>query len=242
MKAINCTVIVLAVSAMLTAGTAEASVAALQGRDIHGNPVAANDPSAVFEYDPNLNITWLRDWSYRATQAQGSTHMTWSEAQTWVTSLTVGSFSGWTLPTTAIGDASCSQFSYSGLSFGGNCVGSQMGYLYYTVLGNAWTPYTEYEPDGSNAPTFGPFQNVQNGYYLSATRHGAGTYAFDPGQGFQSLLPDPDPSLPFWAITSGMVVAVRAGDVATAVPEPSRWLLSLLGLGAVIAIRRRHRG
>lgn len=64
----------------------------LLGRDETGNPVAANDPAAVFEYDTVLNITWLRNWDASGT-------MTWSAAQAWALSLKVGAFGGWKLPT-----------------------------------------------------------------------------------------------------------------------------------------------
>jgi hypothetical protein len=38
---------------------------ALLGRDINGNPTATNtDPAAVFEYDTDLDLTWLREWNY----------------------------------------------------------------------------------------------------------------------------------------------------------------------------------
>ena len=80
---------------------AQASPLALEGRDINGNPVAASNASAVFEYDPNLNITWLRDWNVNGLQD-------WGTQGAWAAGLTVGTFSGWRLPTTTQPDATCS--------------------------------------------------------------------------------------------------------------------------------------
>ena len=79
--------------------------AALVGRDINGVAVAGSSASAVFLYDTDLNITWLRN----ANAAAGSSfdngydatdgYMTWANANNWANTLTVGSFSGWRLPT-----------------------------------------------------------------------------------------------------------------------------------------------
>jgi len=105
---------VVAISVMafgLTAG-AMANPLPLQGRDINGNAVGATDAAAVFEYDPNLNMTWLRDWNYAKTSGYATTNaggtgenaiyssgrMGWNAAKTWVNNLTVGGFSGWRLP------------------------------------------------------------------------------------------------------------------------------------------------
>lgn len=69
-----------------------AAVQPLQGRTIIGTAVASTDPTAVMAYDPNLNITWLRDWNKHGP------FLFWNDAQSWASTLKVGSFGGWSLP------------------------------------------------------------------------------------------------------------------------------------------------
>jgi hypothetical protein len=105
----------------LIAGGAQAvTVSMLEGRDINGAPTATfNDPQAVFLYDRNQNITWLRDWNYAVTSGYASVNantvftplavrsdgrMGWTAAGNWAEQLTVGTFSDWRLPTGAIND------------------------------------------------------------------------------------------------------------------------------------------
>ncbi|MGA8032699.1 MAG: hypothetical protein WCB48_09915 [Casimicrobiaceae bacterium] len=115
---------------------AQATPLALQGRDINGNPVAATDASAVFEYDPNLDLTWLRNWDVNGLQD-------WSTQVAWAAGLTVGTFTGWTLPSiTDTGTSGCN-FSYNGTDCGfnvqtasGSTVYSAMAYMWYVELGN----------------------------------------------------------------------------------------------------------
>lgn len=206
-----------------TAFAVQASVLPLEGRDINGNPTATpGDPSAVFEYDPNLNITWLRDWNASPPGAPGAE--TWDNKNDWANTLTVGSFSGWMLPMIDTSDTNCSlNFDPGGgfpqQYFGFNCTGTgnPMAYLWYLELGN--TP-------AGGLTNKGPFQNMQSNYYWSGTEYVASTdaawwfnvgYPVDPGiQGLDLK------SLTHFA------AAVRPGDVL-AVPEPAT--LALLGLG-----------
>src|SRR5262245_45564363 len=110
-----CLALVLAVTSL----TAYAALP-LQGRDINGNPIAANDPSAVFEYDPNLNLTWLRDWNANGAHPLG-------DQLAWAASLTYFG-GGWRLPSQAglDGTGLCTT----------PCVGGEMGYMWYVELGN----------------------------------------------------------------------------------------------------------
>ena len=51
-------------------------------------------------YDDVLNITWLRDFNYAKTTGYDADGlMTWSAANTWAASLSVGGFNDWRLPT-----------------------------------------------------------------------------------------------------------------------------------------------
>ncbi len=193
--------------------------AQLAGRDINGNPVAANDVSAVMEYDPNLNITWLRDWNQNGA-------MFWATAQNWASTLTVGNFGGWSLPTINAFDTTCSNSFNPGGGFateynGTNCTGSPMGYLYYK--------------EGITAAVPGPFLNIQASDYWSGTEYAPNPtkYAwlkrFDAGdQGLGDKM------------GAVYAVAIRQGDVAAAVPEPETYALMLAGVWVIGAVVRRR--
>ncbi len=208
---VRCSALVFSLAAV---GAAHA-VQLLQGRDINGTPVAPDAATAVMEYDPNLNITWLRDWN-----AKGA--MNWNAAKTWASGLTVGTFGGWSLPSALNQDGSgpCGPAS--------NCTGSQMGYMYYTELGNVAFPEAGYGMSNK-----GPFQNVQSNFYWSGTGSASApgsAWFFRTDFGFQGSF---GTNFEFYA------VAVRPGDVA-GVPEAQTWALMLAGLGAVaVALRRR---
>lgn len=224
----------LAIGAWLLAGSVHAaSPLPLQGRDIHGAPVAADDPSAVFEYDPNLNLTWLRNWNYAAgsNTAWDAGMMTWTEAKSWASNLTVGGFGGWSLPTTLVPDATCSQNSWNpGVGYG--CTGSPMGYLWHAELGNHYDP-----SDPTHPVSAGLFQNMQMSWYWSATEFralGEG-WAFSTVIGFQNI----GATAPGGG-TRQFAVAVRAGDVLTPVPEPMTWAMLLTGLGVLTLGRTRR--
>ena len=147
---------------------AHATPVALEGRDINGNPVAADASDAVFEYDPNLNLTWLRDWNFNANNGDSGL-MTWDVAMSWAAHLTVGSFSGWRLPTANPGPSShCERHFDPGHGYpiqyhGYNCTGSEIGYLYYLELGNT----------NIGLVHTGPFEDIQVGHYVTST-------AYDP--------------------------------------------------------------
>lgn len=242
----------LAATTLLLANPAQAT---LLGRDINGHAVDGSHVSAVFLYDTDLNITWLRDAN--ASETAGNTddpagsgfggHMSWYAAINWANTLSVGGFSGWRLPTAPQSDPTCSSryngpFSPLGtLYFGLNCTASEMGHLWYQELGNI---------GGRKMLNVGAFLNFQLTWYWSGST--------SP----QTLSPlFPDDCLPFaWGLEAyhgsqhsytkddtgfhgGLAMAVRPGDVLiSAVPEPGTLVLvmaALLGLGAV---RRRAIG
>ena len=199
--------------------------ASLVGRTLSGAAVAANDGYAVFVYDTDLNITWLRNANVNGPQ-------TWNQANAWATALTVGAISGWRLPSTLQPDASCS---FSGpleptgtASHGNGCSGSEMGHLWYTELGNIagvlW--FT------------GPFMGLQTNYW-SSTKYAHQTdfsWYFSANWGFQTIAPQ--------GIYMG-AMAVRDGDVlndggGNNVPEPSSLGLAMLGL-LLVGRTLRHR-
>jgi hypothetical protein len=186
------------------------AVATLEGRTITGDRVDAYDANAVMIYDPNADLTWLRDWNVNDDQA-------WVDQLIWVSNLQVGNFANWSLPTSRNQDG-------SGPCDGFNCIGSQMGYLWYEVLGNTANSFT-------NA---GPFQNVQSRGYWSGTEFALNpnvAWTFGTGTGNQRAAGKGSALYP---------VAVRPGDVAAPIPEPQTWAMLLMGLGVVtVALRRR---
>ena len=193
--------VVVMVAGLAPAGSA---LAALELRDINGSPTAVT-ADAEFAYDTVLKATWYLTGN--------SSELIWDDAKAWASGLTVGTFSGWSLPST---DPAC------GVAF--NCTNSQMGELYYTALGNV--------AFGSLSNT-GPFKNLQSYVYWSGTEYAPNSnvawdfYTYNGGQSAHSEF-------------NGLyALAVRPGDV---VPEPGVVALLLSGLAGVMVMRRRAVG
>lgn len=193
----------------------------LQGRDLDGN-------LETFEayYDTAHDITWLADASYAMTSGYDTDGlMTWGQAMTWAASLDldgVAGADGWRLPDTLQPDASCSS-QVGGVSYGYNCTGSEMGILFYNVLGNT---------AGSLTNT-GPFSNVQSSNYWSATEYASDTFdawVFYTNIGSQEY---------YVKTNSHYAWAVYSGDV-NAVPVPAAAWLFGSGLFGVFGSARRR--
>ncbi|MEJ6000422.1 Lcl domain-containing protein [Paucibacter soli] len=224
--------------------------ASLQGRDL--------DPSqAGFEayYDTELKITWLADLGFithSGFDADGK--VSWARAQSWIAGLNASKLYGydnWRLP--KVTPVNGSFFQYGQTNNGSTDVGvaatgrgwgkaSEMGHLYYVTLGNKGScEPTALGNDVCIAPpdwqqkNTGPFTGQQTFVYWS----GSGV----PGAANQDL------AWYFYAYNGNQAVwnksaeysalAVRDGDVLSAVPESSSLVLMLAGL-SLLALRRRR--
>ena len=192
---------------------------ALEGRTLTGDRVDAYDASAVMIYDPNADLTWLRDWSVNGAKP-------WVDQLVWASNLQMGNFANWSLPTSRNQDG-------SGPCSGLHCTGSQMGYMWYEVLGN-----TVGSTNAGPFQTPPEFQNVLQSYY-----YWSGTEYVSPGSGyawtFQTYY---NGQYRYPTRNGAYAVAVRPGDVAAPIPEPQTWAMLMMGLGVVtVALRRRPR-
>jgi len=197
--------------------------AALVGR------LAATDGGTDYQayYDTEADLTWLAD-----ANAAG-TSMNWADANAWAAGLDVAGVTGWRLADTLQPDASCSyQFD---VSYGYNCTGSEMGNLFYNVLGGI---------AGSSITTthnmnYDLFSNVQSGDYWSATEYSTNTdFAWNftmgiEGQGgAQGSGAKPYEGDYAWA--------VHDGDIgASVVPVPAAVWLFGSGLIGLIGLAKR---
>jgi len=175
-------------------------------------------------YDTEADLTWLANAS---PSHPGSTDLiTWSEANNWATNLVVDGISGWRLPTTLQPDSSCSIQSTDGTeSLGYNCTGSELGNMFYNVLGS--TAYNG--PMFSHNANFDLFTGIGHGwFYWTSSEFASHTesprvlaFYFDDGFQFHENKDD-----------VGYTWAVYDGDVS-AVPIPAAiWLFGagLIGL------------
>jgi hypothetical protein len=175
-------------------------------------------------YDTLLDVTWLQDANYAATQysatggAQGDADglMNWNDATTWAASLTVGGVTGWRLPTmSAVGSPRPNETGESPNS------GNEIGWLWYQLGGGSdiWastdiSPFTNlpYQSDGSEW-----YWTAMEYDATSAGRISMNCACWDHN----------------WSKSNELYAwAVHSGDVA-GVPEPSALLLMLSGFAGL---------
>ena len=200
--------------------------ASLVGRDLDGNLATAEA-----YYDDVADLTWLADANVAGTA------MNWVDANNWAANLNVAGVTGWRLADTSVIDAGCVSQS-STQSWGTGCSGSEMGNLFYNVLGNS---------AGSFSNT-GPFSNVQIGWYWSATEYydpnspwmeRAWNFSFDMtdvNQGFEGYQSyNYQYELKYaWGLQSGDI-----GTAVSAVPVPAAVWLFGSGLIGLVGFARR---
>lgn len=193
-------------------------------------------------YDTVLNVTWLSDANYALTSgfAPGifpvsqPGQMSWAQANSWIASLNAENggkghlgYNDWRLPSTRQPDASCSIQDSTG-SYGNNCTGSEMGYLFYELGGIAGSSITTTHNSNYNL-----FSNFQSSVYWSGTpspvlRNTAYAWQFDFANGSQGYSPQ---------FSSFYAMAV-AGPV---VPVPTAALLFGSGLLALVGTARKRK-
>jgi len=165
-------------------------------------------------YDNVANLTWLAN-------ANGNGAMTWANATAWVASLDIDGVTGWRLPEIVQPDASCSIQDTNDSGF--NCTGSEMGNLFYNVLGGSAGSSITTSHNGE----YDKFSNVQNYYYWSSTVFdGTSSWSFDLRDGYQDWNGTQN-AMYAWAVQTGNVAPV---PVPAAIWQFGGGLLGLIGV------------
>ena len=202
----------------------------LLGRDANLQPVAATSVQAVYLYDTVLDVTWLRT-------VPAAPFVGWTEAFDWADSLVTGvgtaAVSDWRLPGMLVANpASIATLAYDGSSpqgYNAALASSEMASLFYGTLGNV----AKYGVDGSlRASGYGL---ANTGSFLGMASY---PYWMDTSRGFilagrdVKWTFDTRDGLQWYSVEEATInaMAVRAGDVMAAVPEPRSALMLALGL------------
>ncbi len=134
-------------------------------------------------YDDEADLSWTANANINGL-------MNWDAANTWAAALDIDGVTGWRLPTTTQPDPSCSSQGGAGpfSSAAFNCTGSEMGNLWYNVLGLNGDSGVVSDLD------FSPFTNMTyyNGHWSStelAWNPTQGAWSFLFGSGYQQSAP-----------------------------------------------------
>jgi hypothetical protein len=201
-------------------------------------------------YDTDLNITWLADANYAATEPFGPFGgcyyqglMCWTDAvgyygtqpvTSWIGQLNATGYLGindWRLPRTNQPDPTCSRTQSEG-SVGYYCTGSELGHLFYEELGGVAGQVLSQTHNAN----YLLLPNIQPHYYWTGcpvtgicgvSRAGENVWAYNLSTGSQEV----------WCVGCGAYVwPVADGDPLAPVPVPPAVLLfgSALGLMGVM--------
>jgi len=180
-------------------------------------------------YDTEADLTWLADANYAQTSGYDADgRMNWTGANAWAAGLDINGITGWRLADTPQVDTSCT-YQQSGRSFGDNCSGSEMGNMFYDVLGGI----DSHNITVTHNSNYDLFSNIQAFRYWSSTEYGTGinsmAWGFEFGDGSQDV---------FSKTNSLFAWAVHDGDVS-AVPIPASVFLFSSGLIGLIGFAKR---
>lgn len=170
-------------------------------------------------YDTEADLTWLAD-----ANAFGDS-MNWTDANAWAAQLSVGGNDTWRLASSLNSDDT------GPCGIGYNCTDSEMGNLFYNVLGG--TASTSIVTTHNS--NYDLFSNVQFGYYWSATEDTQ--YTTDNSEAWEFGMHYGDHATTSKA-SNGYAWAVQSGDVS-AVPVPAAVWLFGSGLIGLIGLARR---
>ena len=204
MKAVAATALTV-VGLMVTSGAEAALVTRLGGKAI---------------YDDVANLTWLQDANYAKTSGYDADgYMNWDQANAWAGSLNIDGVTGWRLPGGT-------------MAYGYNQTASEMGNLFYNVLGGTGITDIFYTHNAN----YDLFKNVQYGsYWFGVEDYYPYAWSLNlSASSFQTFYRK-DYDLFGWA--------VRSGDVGAS-PVPVPGALALMGpalLGLLGAKRSRRR-
>ena len=174
-------------------------------------------------FDTGTNLLWLTDANYAKTSGYDADGlMNWADANAWAAGLDIDGVAGadgWRLPN-------------SDTCIGNNCSSSEMGNLFYNVLGGS---------AGSSISTthnanYGLFSGLPTYFcHRSATEIGANAYDFFFEDGTQNNGAVKTVELYAWAVHSGDV------DTLSSVPVPAAVWLFGSGLLGLIGVARRKK-
>ena len=206
-------------------------------------------------YDDTLDITWLQDANYAATQyvATGGLEgdadglMTWAAANTWAAGLSYEGYDDWRLASANLMNAASPCYAADGsCDRGYNNTTGELGHMFYNNLGNLGS----YDASGSAQSGYGvtnssftdgdsgdsvSILNLQNSAYWLGEEYAPDTnyaWAFYANNGVQGRYYEDGSSLYSWA--------VRAGDVSSVPVPAAAWLFGTALLG-LVGVKRRHR-
>lgn len=179
-------------------------------------------------YDSGFQIYWMQDGN------KAGNPMNWTAANTWAENLVYDGYDDWHLPTTPDGTWGYNSFQNSTKY---NVTVSDLGHLFYTLLGNQVTL------DSSatfNSISYGPgypglFTNLQAGYYWFGTL----SNTTDSSSNKMGWIFDFQHGCQFLASTNqnAYAIAVRKAEP---VPEPTSAVLFLSGLAGFCCYRSKQ--